>query len=43
MKNEELMQMMKQVDEFKTRHATIEQSINETYEIGNKLLDYLEK
>ena len=31
------------VDEFKTRHSTINQSINETYNIGNKLLSYLEK
>ena len=31
------------VDEFKTRHTTITDSINDTYRIGNKLLDYVEK
>lgn len=34
---------MQVVDEFKTRHSTITQSINETYNIGNKLLQYMEK
>lgn len=31
------------MDEFATRHRAIKMSINETYRIGNKLLDYLEK
>ena len=34
---------MRTVDEFKTRHTTITHSINDTYRIGNKLLDYVEK
>lgn len=35
--------MMALVDEFKTRHTTITDSIQETYRIGNKLLDYVQK
>lgn len=31
------------LDEFETRHRAIKASINETYRIGNRLLDYLEK
>lgn len=31
------------VDEFRTRHSTITESINNTYRIGNKLLDFVEK
>ena len=31
------------IDEFQTRHRAIKQSIGETYRIGNRLLDYLEK
>lgn len=34
---------MQVVDEFKTRHTTITESINDTYRIGNKLLDFVEK
>ena len=43
MNEKELDKAMHLVDEFKTRHSTINQSINETYNIGNKLLSYLEK
>lgn len=39
----DLKRMLHVVDEFKTRHSTITQSINDTYMIGNKLLDYVEK
>jgi len=35
--------MLLSVDEFKTRHLTIKQNISETYRIGNRLLDYIEK
>ena len=31
------------LDEFQTRHSTINERINETYKTGNQLLDYLEK
>lgn len=41
--DEDLERTMQVLDEFKTRHATITQSIEETYRIGNRLLDYLEK
>jgi hypothetical protein len=34
---------MQTLDEFQTRHATITDSIENTYRIGNKLLDFLEK
>lgn len=34
---------MQTLDEFQTRHATITDSINDTYMIGNKLLDFIEK
>ena len=34
---------MTAVDEFQTRHSTITDRINETYKIGNKMIDYLEK
>jgi len=34
---------MQVLDEFHTRHATINQSINDTYRIGNKLLEFIEK
>ena len=35
--------MMAVVDEFKTRHATITADIEQTYRIGNRLLDFIEK
>ena len=35
--------MMELVDDFQTRHSTITDSIQETYRIGNKLLDYVQK
>lgn len=41
--DEDLKKTMQVLDEFKTRHATITQSIEETYRIGNRLLDFLEK
>ena len=31
------------LDEFQTRHTTIRQRINETYKVGNKMVDYLER
>jgi hypothetical protein len=34
---------MHTLDEFQTRHATINESIENTYRIGNKLLSYIEK
>ena len=34
---------MQVLDEFKTRHTAVTMSIQETYKIGNKLLDYLQK
>jgi hypothetical protein len=41
--DEDLKRTMQVLDEFKTRHATITLSIEETYRIGNRLLDYCEK
>ena len=41
--NSDLRRMIQDVEEFKVRHATISQDINETYKIGNRLLTYLEK
>ena len=41
--DKDLVRMMHVVDEFKTRHSTITASINDTYRIGNKLLEYVEK
>ncbi len=35
--------MMGVVDDFRTRHSTITDSINDAYRIGNQLLDYVEK
>ena len=35
--------MMAVLDEFKTRHATITADIEQTYRIGNRLLDFIEK
>lgn len=43
LENHDLDRMMQVVDEFKTRHSTITDSINDTYRIGNKLLDFVEK
>lgn len=34
---------MEAFDEFTTRHKTITARINETYKIGNQMMDYLEK
>lgn len=34
---------MQTLDEFQTRHATITESIEDTYRIGNKLMDFIEK
>jgi hypothetical protein len=31
------------LDEFQTRHKTLSDKINETYRVGNLMLDYLEK
>lgn len=41
--DKDLIKSMVLMDEFSTRHRAIKLSINETYRIGNKLLDYLEK
>lgn len=38
-----MTKLITSVDEFKTRHATIKKNIAETYRIGNRLLDFLEK
>ena len=35
--------MMEVVEEFKTRHASIIKLIEDTYQISNKLLDFIEK
>jgi hypothetical protein len=35
--------MMDVVNDFRTRHSTITDSINDAYRIGNQLLDYVEK
>jgi hypothetical protein len=43
MTEEDLKKTVELLDEFRTRHATITSSLNETYRIGNKILDYLEK
>ena len=37
MTDDDLLKTMQVLDEFKTRHATITESINESYRIGNKL------
>ena len=34
---------MAALDDFQTRHSTITGRITETYKVGNKMLDYLEK
>ena len=34
---------MASLDDFQTRHSTIANRIEETYNIGNKMLEYLEK
>ena len=39
----DLQQQMEALDEFTTRHRTITDRINETYRIGNQMLNYLEK
>ena len=41
--SEDLATQMTALDEFQTRHSTITDRINETYKIGNKMIDYLEK
>lgn len=41
--DEDLYNIMHSLDEFQTRHATITESIQETYRIGNKLMDFIEK
>ena len=41
--NTDLRRMLADVEEFKIRHHTISADINETYRIGNRLLEYLEK
>ena len=33
---------MEALDEFQTRHSTINERINKTYRTGNKLLEYLQ-
>ena len=42
-KTEDLRQQAEAMDEFTTRHKTITDRINETYRIGNQMMDYLEK
>ncbi len=34
---------MSLLDEFKTRHTTLSDKIEQTYTIGREMLDYLEK
>ena len=34
---------MAALDDFQTRHSTITDRITETYKIGNKMVEYLEK
>ena len=34
---------MESLDEFQTRHSTIEKRISETYLVGKKMIEYLEK
>ena len=34
---------MSLLDEFKTRHSTLSDKIEETYTVGREMLDYLEK
>ena len=41
--DKDLNKMMDVVDDFRTRHSTITESINDAYRIGNQLLDYVEK
>lgn len=38
----DLTKMMHAVDDFKTRHSTITESIEQTYMIGNLMLKYLQ-
>ena len=40
---EDLLKQTQALDEFKTRHTTITDRINETYKIGNQMMDYLER
>ncbi len=41
--SDDLRQQEAALDEFQTRHSTITEKINETYKIGNQMMDYLEK
>lgn len=41
--NDDLEKQVKALDEFTTRHKTITDRINETYRIGAKMINYLEK
>lgn len=40
--SEDLRNQIEALDEFKTRHRTITDSISETYKTGNAMLDFLE-
>ena len=40
---EDLKAEKKALDDFQTRHSTITERINETYKVGNKMVDFLEK
>jgi len=43
LRDEEMRMMLAVHEDFLTRHTTIKNSINDTYRIGNQLLDYVEK
>ena len=40
---EDLLHQTEALNEFKTRHTTITDRINETYKIGNQMMEYLEQ
>ena len=39
----DLKEQMESLDEFQTRHSTIEKRISETYLVGKKMVEYLQK
>lgn len=43
LKDEDMRMLIDVHEDFLTRHTTIKNSINDTYRIGNQLLDYVEK
>jgi len=40
---DDLKSQMAALDDFQTRHSTISERIEETYKVGNKMVEYLEK